>query len=189
MFSVTNDAMPQVEYFSISSSTQDDGAIRDFIENDEITILAATATDQTVCFQHRLPTEETCLLFYKIPQLRAPPTNVPGDVPVGILTLEGGLVKSIYNSVLRVYSPHVTKVRHFEVGIMRIEMDIGVYCMCLSSVRRKFEGQQATASNHKMNRKKSDCFHKFYREKLSYSIHAQKPKHLKPFGKQRANTN
>lgn len=118
MFSVTNDAMPQVEYFSISSSTQDDGAIRDFIENDEITILAATATDQTVCFQHRLPTEETCLLFYKIPQLRTPPTNVPGDVPVGILTLEGGLVKSIYNSVLRVYSPHVTKVRHFEVGII-----------------------------------------------------------------------
>lgn len=118
VFSVTNDAMPQVEYFSISSSTQDDGAIRDFIENDEITILAATDTDQTVCFQHRLPTEETCLLFYKIPQLRTPPTNVPGDVPVGILTLEGGLVKSIYNSVLRVYSPHVTKVRHFEVGII-----------------------------------------------------------------------
>lgn len=55
-----------------------------------------------------MPTDENCILFYKIPQLGVVQTNV--DVPIGILTLEGGLVKSIYNSVSRVYAPNVTKV-------------------------------------------------------------------------------
>lgn len=107
-----------MEYFSIII-TPDDTAIREFLENDELTILAATTTnDQMLYFQHKVPADANCLLFYKIPQFdmtsnSTKKNNVSGDmVPsVGILTLEGGLVKSIYNTVMRVYSPNVTKVQ------------------------------------------------------------------------------
>lgn len=90
-------------------------AVREFCENDDITILAATTKGQTISYQHKVPTDENCLLFYKIPQF-GNITNVskdqqPHQQPLGMLTLEGGLVKSIYNSVSRVFLPHLTKVR------------------------------------------------------------------------------
>lgn len=91
--------------------------------------------ENTLKFHHRIPNDEVSLLFYKIPQVGTgrgnsgggagggrsststtstalPPSSttlggIGGDnQPLGILTLEGGLVKSIYNSVSRVFSPH-----------------------------------------------------------------------------------
>lgn len=114
----------EVEYFSIISTSSDDMAIREFCENDEITILAATTVGQTIRFQHKIPTDENCLLFYKIPKFgntsvqttttqRTAAAISSREMPLGILTLEGGLVKSIYNSVSRVFSPHLTKVIWF----------------------------------------------------------------------------
>lgn len=112
-----------VEYFSIISTSSDDMAVREFCENDEITILAATTAGQTIRFQHKIPTDENCLLFYKIPKFGNTSVQTTTtqrtaaissrEMPLGILTLEGGLVKSIYNSVSRVFSPHLTKVIWF----------------------------------------------------------------------------
>lgn len=71
-------------------------------------------SDGSIKFHHRIPGDEVCLLFYKIPQVsgKSGAANISAassgkayDQPLGILTLEGGLVKSIYNSVSRVFSP------------------------------------------------------------------------------------
>lgn len=92
-----------------ATQTSDDGSIQEFLQNDEINVLAVTYAENALRFHHTVPTEENSILFYKIPQLGAVQANV--DIPIGILTLEGGLVKSIYNSVSRVYAPNVMKVK------------------------------------------------------------------------------
>lgn len=107
-----SDLILKAEYFSHNSaSASDDGSIQEFLQNDEINVLAVTSTENALRFLHSVPTEENSILFYKIPQLGAVQAKV--DIPIGILTLEGGLVKSIYNSVSRVYAPNVTKVKDF----------------------------------------------------------------------------
>lgn len=113
--------------------------ILEFLENDDLTVISAVhnKAQNKIKFQHGLPTDkdECCLLFYKIPQVgsksslgqaatatsvaaaavaakTAITTNVEQRQPaLGILTLEGGLVKSIYNSISRVFSPHSTAAR------------------------------------------------------------------------------
>ncbi|XP_036340109.1 cytoplasmic dynein 2 heavy chain 1-like [Rhagoletis pomonella] len=114
-----------VEYFAASASAGQAAdehltAIDEFLENDELTVIAAVhnKSDGRIKFHHRIPDDELCLLFYKIPQVSggssggSESTNILSacsgayDQPLGILTLEGGLVKSIYNSVSRVFSPH-----------------------------------------------------------------------------------
>ncbi|CAD6999080.1 unnamed protein product [Ceratitis capitata] len=110
-----------VEYFAASSSVgqaadEHLSAIHEFLENDELTVIAAVhnKSDGSIKFHHRIPGDEVCLLFYKIPQVggKGATANISSagdseayDQPLGILTLEGGLVKSIYNSVSRVFSP------------------------------------------------------------------------------------
>ncbi|XP_053958646.1 cytoplasmic dynein 2 heavy chain 1 [Anastrepha ludens] len=111
-----------VEYFAASGSTGQAAdehltAIHEFLENDELTVIAAVhnKSNGSIKFHHRIPGDEVCLLFYKIPQVggnKSGSTNISSaassgayDQPLGILTLEGGLVKSIYNSVSRVFSP------------------------------------------------------------------------------------
>ncbi|XP_067623203.1 cytoplasmic dynein 2 heavy chain 1-like [Eurosta solidaginis] len=119
-----------VEYFAATTSTGQAAdehltAIHEFLENDELTVIAAVhnKSDGSIKFHHRIPGDEVCLLFYKIPQVssggggcgssKSGSTNIASatgnevgyDQPLGILTLEGGLVKSIYNSVSRVFSP------------------------------------------------------------------------------------
>ncbi|TMW40161.1 hypothetical protein DOY81_014759, partial [Sarcophaga bullata] len=123
-----------VEYFAVNSQTgkeldEQTAAILEFLENDEITVISAVHNKQEdkIKFHHRIPNDEVCLLFYKIPQVgktaaTAASSSAGGDggsggvatssalamdsQPLGILTLEGGLVKSIYNSVSRIFSPH-----------------------------------------------------------------------------------
>lgn len=104
--------------------------ILEFLEQEEHTVISAVhnKSDGKIKFQHRIPNDEVCLLFYKVPQVGQGNTGGSGlglgggtgagaggggggrgDEPLlGILTLEGGLVKSIYNSVSRVFSPHAT---------------------------------------------------------------------------------
>lgn len=83
--------------------------------------MAATQTNGRLRYAHRVATEETCLLFYKLPQIGGGQSSDaksyhPEDVkseapPLGILTIDGGLVKSIYDSMVRVYLPQGTLVK------------------------------------------------------------------------------
>lgn len=97
-----------VEYFTISEASVDDQPIREFLENDDITVLSALNRGNKLIFLHNVPADENCVVFYKTPQIGS--KQETNDVPLGMLTLEGGLTKSIYNSVSRVFSPQVTKV-------------------------------------------------------------------------------
>lgn len=115
-----------MDYFSLNeSAANDDLPIKEFLESDELTLLAAINHDDKVIFAHAISGDENCLVFYKIPQIghgnshtvngttraaTAAASSVNDVMPLGILTLEGGLAKSIYNSVSRVFSPHVAKV-------------------------------------------------------------------------------
>lgn len=99
-----------MDYFAISQPSTDDLPIREFLENDDITILSALNHGNKIAFLHNVPTDENCVIFYKIPQIGG--NQQTADAPLGMLTLEGGLTKSIYNSVTRIFSPHVTKVKN-----------------------------------------------------------------------------
>lgn len=117
-----------MQYFAASSkvpshSVEAETAVRDFVENTDNTVLAAicTAADsRTIRFVAAVPADCDCLLFYKIPQICPggggdAAAEVASDATVdgtqlGMLTLIGGLVQSMYSSVTRVYAPHVTQV-------------------------------------------------------------------------------
>lgn len=127
-----------MEYFAVNTQTgialdEQTAAILEFLENDEITVISAVHNKQEdkIKFHHRILNDEVCLLFYKIPQVgksvgghgaagagaMATTAHSIDNQPLGILTLEGGLVKSIYNSVSRVFSPHAnTRVCYFYLG-------------------------------------------------------------------------
>ncbi|KAH8376856.1 hypothetical protein KR093_001749 [Drosophila rubida] len=105
-----------VEYFAarIPSTELDEqtATVLEFLEQEEHTVISAVhnKSDGKIKFQHRIPSDEVCLLFYKVPQVGGGQSGAGGTTGaeplLGILTLEGGLVKSIYNSVSRVFSPH-----------------------------------------------------------------------------------
>jgi len=107
-----------VEYFAarIPGTELDEqtATILEFLEQEEHTVISAVhnKSDGKIKFQHRIPNDEVCLLFYKVPQVGqgggSGGSGGTGEPLLGILTLEGGLVKSIYNSVSRVFSPHAT---------------------------------------------------------------------------------
>lgn len=110
-----------VDYFSLhgKNNTYDDLPIREFLESNELTVLAAINHGDKLIFSHSITEDENCLVFYKIPQIGGSNTvarqsSTDDDTatvfPLGILTLEGGILKSIYNSISRVYSPYVAKV-------------------------------------------------------------------------------
>ncbi|EDW04137.1 GH10144 [Drosophila grimshawi] len=96
--------------------------ILEFVEQEEHTVISAVhnKSDGKIKFQHRIPNDEVCLLFYKVPQVGQGAAGAGGggggavEPLLGILTLEGGLVKSIYNSVSRVFSPHANTARRNE---------------------------------------------------------------------------
>lgn len=97
-------------------------AIKEFFENDDLTVLTATCANNRIIFLHEVPQEaEFSLIFYKIPksnyQLHQTTTNNENhsalDTQIGLLTLEGGMVKSIYNSLTRVFSAKSSKVISF----------------------------------------------------------------------------
>lgn len=105
------------------SSAIDDLAIKEFLDNDELTVLAAINHGDRLIFNHNISVDENCIVFYKIPQINGGVRQRHGSndddnatiddanhFPFGILTLEGGLAKSIYNSMARIFSPSVTQV-------------------------------------------------------------------------------
>lgn len=102
------------EYFALPTSVNatDSATIKEFIENVDNTILVGVAgNDERLHFLHHIPTDESSLIFYKISNGRNGSSAALESLPpLGMLTLDGGLVKSIYYSLQRVYSPNVTKV-------------------------------------------------------------------------------
>ncbi|KAL7738788.1 hypothetical protein ACLKA6_008441 [Drosophila palustris] len=114
--------MKILEYFAarIPGTELDEqtATILEFLEQEEHTVISAVhnKSDGKIKFQHRIPNDEVCLLFYKVPQVGqgagGAGGGAGGEPLLGILTLEGGLVKSIYNSVSRVFSPHATARRN-----------------------------------------------------------------------------
>jgi len=87
--------------------------ILEFLEQEELTVISAvhSRSDGRIRFHHRIPNEELCLLFYKVPQVGHHRKEDGSEPLLGILTLEGGMVKSIYNSVSRVFSPSANSAR------------------------------------------------------------------------------
>lgn len=71
--------------------------------------MSATKKENKLDFSHAISEDENSLVFYKIPQIGK---NNGDDAQLGLITLEGGLAKSIYNSVSTVFSPYVAKVRN-----------------------------------------------------------------------------
>lgn len=109
-----------VEYFTVHGLVVSEAAlegqwslIREFLDNPEANVICALwdKGHSTIQFHQRIPnTEEECLLFYKIPQINKSSTaasklSPEASTQLGLLTLEGGFIKSIYNSVSRVFSP------------------------------------------------------------------------------------
>ncbi|KAH8413035.1 hypothetical protein KR009_007595, partial [Drosophila setifemur] len=116
--------LPSVEYFSArlpgAELDEQTAMIVEFLEQEEHTVIAAVQSkpDGKIRFHHRIPNEELCLLFYKVPQVGQAPGEGGGATEplLGILTLEGGMVKSIYNSVSRIFSPSANSARRNEYG-------------------------------------------------------------------------
>lgn len=114
-----------------SASADAESVVRDFVENTDMTVLAAicaAADARVIRFVPTVPADCDCLLFYKIPQIgtgdeggAAESANgaAVNGVQLGMLTLDGGLVKSMYSSVTRVYAPHATQVMsHLHLGYL-----------------------------------------------------------------------
>ncbi|XP_053681370.1 cytoplasmic dynein 2 heavy chain 1 [Anopheles nili] len=96
-----------VDFFDVTTLESGD-VIKEFLVNDDVTVLAAVSVDGAVLLQNSVPVENQYgLLFYKIPNLDF--SGHTGAARIGLLTLEGGLAKSIYNSLQRVFSPYILK--------------------------------------------------------------------------------
>uniref|UniRef100_A0A182JQU2 Cytoplasmic dynein 2 heavy chain 1 n=1 Tax=Anopheles christyi TaxID=43041 RepID=A0A182JQU2_9DIPT len=95
------------EFFGVTTLENGD-VINEFLDNEDVTVLAAVSVDGEVLLQNSVPVENQYgLLFYKIPNLDF--SGHTGASKIGLLTLEGGLAKSIYNSLQRVFSPYILK--------------------------------------------------------------------------------
>ncbi|XP_052891130.1 cytoplasmic dynein 2 heavy chain 1 [Anopheles moucheti] len=96
-----------VEFFGVTTLENGD-VIKEFLDNEDVTVLAAVSVDGEVLLQNSVPVENQYgLLFYKIPNLDF--SGHTGAAKIGLLTLEGGLAKSIYNSLQRVFSPYILR--------------------------------------------------------------------------------
>uniref|UniRef100_A0A182W9J8 Cytoplasmic dynein 2 heavy chain 1 n=1 Tax=Anopheles minimus TaxID=112268 RepID=A0A182W9J8_9DIPT len=96
-----------IEFFGVTTLENGD-VIKEFLDNEDVTVLAAVSVDGEVLLQNSVPVENQYgLLFYKIPNLDF--SGHTGAAKIGLLTLEGGLAKSIYNSLQRVFSPYILK--------------------------------------------------------------------------------
>lgn len=100
-------------YFNLSQNDKsfDESYIRDFLENDSQRVLSASLNDtrKSIQFQNKIPNEyQTVLLFYKNFSKCDGNANQRSDL--GMLTLEGGIVKSIYNSLSSIFVPSAINV-------------------------------------------------------------------------------
>lgn len=102
-------------YFNLSQSEKpfDDSYVRDFLENDEQRVLSASLNDtrKSIQFQNKIPNEyQNVLLFYKNHKSEVNGNSTGQRSDLGMLTLEGGVVKSIYNSISSVFTPNALNV-------------------------------------------------------------------------------
>lgn len=100
----------EANYFNLNQHDKsfDDSYVRDFLDNDSQRVLAASLNDtkKSIQFQTKIPNEyQNVLLFYKNQKNGA--NGIPANErsALGMLTLEGGVVKSIYNSISSVFNP------------------------------------------------------------------------------------
>jgi dynein heavy chain 2 len=98
---------PTASFFNLSQIEKsfDDSYVRDFLDNDSQRVLSASLNDtrKSIQFQNKIPNEyQSVLLFYK--------TKIGDDKELGMLTLEGGIVKSIYNSLSSIFVPSAMNV-------------------------------------------------------------------------------
>lgn len=98
-------------YFNLNQldKTFDDSYVRDFLENDGQRVLSASLNDtkKSIQFQNKIPNEyQNVLLFYKNQKTDSNGNGGNGErSDLGMLTLEGGIVKSIYNSIASMFVP------------------------------------------------------------------------------------
>jgi hypothetical protein len=93
---------------NLSEKTFDDSYIRDFLENDGQRVLSASLNDtrKSIQFQNKIPNEyQNVLLFYKNHKSDGNGNAIGERSDLGMLTLEGGIVKSIYNSISSMFTP------------------------------------------------------------------------------------
>lgn len=88
-----------VHYFGAPNSNQNESPIKEFLARSDLTILSSTLRDEELIFSNEIPESENCLIFYKIPQ------STSDDISIGLLTLEGGRARALYNSLSLVYLP------------------------------------------------------------------------------------
>ncbi|XP_055390537.1 cytoplasmic dynein 2 heavy chain 1 [Condylostylus longicornis] len=114
----SSDTNMRASYFNGVVAKEDTSFVEAFFKNDEITTIGATMENGRIIFHHKIPTGQVCLVFYKIPHLQTSINQSDNgcDVQLGMLTLEGGMVKSMYNSVSRIFSPHVGAKNRNEYG-------------------------------------------------------------------------
>lgn len=107
------------------SQSTDDTYVRDFLENDSQRVLSASLNDtrKSIQFQNKIPNEyQNVLLFYKTAQKRDVNANSFGQKSdLGMLTLEGGIVKSIYNSLSSIFVPSAINVSRKVFRIILVE--------------------------------------------------------------------
>jgi O-glycosyl hydrolase len=101
-------------YFNLNHTekTSDDSYVRDFLENDSQRVLSASLNDtrKSIQFQNKIPNDyQNVLLFYKN-QKSTSQVESSQQSDLGMITLEGGLVKSIYNSLSSIFVPNAVNV-------------------------------------------------------------------------------
>lgn len=97
-------------YFNLNNLDKsfDDSYVRDFLENDGQRVLSASLNDtrKSIQFQNKIPNEyQNVLLFYKNQRSDGNGNSMGERSDLGMLTLEGGIVKSIYNSISSIFVP------------------------------------------------------------------------------------
>lgn len=105
-------------YFNLNQldKTFDDSYVRDFLENDDQRVLTASLNDtrKSIQFQNKIPNEyQNILLFYKNQKTDRNGNAAGQRSDLGMLTLEGGIVKSIYNSISSIFVPSAMNVSSF----------------------------------------------------------------------------
>lgn len=90
-------------------------------------MLSASLNDsrKSIQFQNKIPNEyQNVLLFYKNHKFDSN-GNTAGQRPdLGMLTLEGGIVKSIYNSISSIFVPNAMNVSHLNFHFLFTLFDL-----------------------------------------------------------------
>jgi len=114
---INNVITSTANYFNLSQLEKsiDDSYVRDFLESDGQRVLSASLSDtrKSIQFQSKILNESNnVLLFYKTQKadLNANSSSQRSNVDLGMVTLEGGIVKSIYNSISSIFVPSALNV-------------------------------------------------------------------------------